>query len=62
MGLFHNIPMVESAQALSTARAIAMAMGDAKSLAAAVYSVTENPRLASRIEVQAALRNGASHG
>lgn len=62
MGLFHNIPIVEAAQTLATARAIAMAMGDAKSLAAAVYAVTENPRLATRIELQATLQNGAMNG
>jgi F0F1-type ATP synthase membrane subunit c/vacuolar-type H+-ATPase subunit K len=58
MGLFANIPAIEAAESLIVARAVAMALGDGKSLAGAVYAVTENPRLATRIEVQAQLAQG----
>lgn len=58
MGLFANIPVIEAHESLVMARAIAMAMGDGKSLATAVYAVTENSRLATRVEVQAQLAQG----
>lgn len=62
MGLYANIPTLESESALVTARAIAMAMGDSKSLAHAVYTATGNSRIATRIEVQASLARGEANG
>lgn len=56
MGLYANISAVESAQALNTARAINIAMGDASALARAVYDMTGNDRLAQRVEIQAKMQ------
>lgn len=58
MGLMANIPAIEAAESLTLARAIAIALGDEKSLASCVYASTGNARLAQRIEVQAAMHRG----
>jgi len=62
MGLMANIPAVEAAETLVTARAIAIAMGDAKTLAACLYATTGNARLAQRVEVQAMMAKGRING
>ena len=62
MGLMANIPAVEAAQALTFAKAIAIAFGDGKSQAQAVYDMTGNARLAQKIEVQARMQEGMNRG
>lgn len=62
MGLFANIPAVESAQALTFAKGISIAFGDAKSLASAVYAMTGSDRLAQRVEIEAAVRKAHENG
>lgn len=61
MGLYANIETVNAERSLTLARGIAMAMGDEKATAAAVFAVTGNARLASKVEVAgqlARVRNG----
>jgi hypothetical protein len=58
MGLAVNIPVVEAAQSLMMARAISIAMGDAKNLAACVYLTTGNDRLAQKVELDAVRQRG----
>lgn len=53
MGLAANIPAIESAQALVFAKAIGIAFGDGKALAAAIYAATGSGRLAQRAEIDA---------
>ncbi len=55
-----NIPRIEAAQALVQARAINIAFGDSKALAAALYATTGNARLAQRVEIDAMRQ--AKHG
>lgn len=60
MGLFANLPAIESAHTLATAKAIAIALGDSHGLAGCVYAMTGNPRLAQRVEIKAQMeRNHA---
>ena len=61
MGLMANIPAIEAADALTFAKAISIALGDAHTLASCVYASTGNARLAQRVEVQAAMNRG-KHG
>lgn len=56
MGLFANIPAVEAAQAIVTAKAVAIAFGDAKLTAHTVFLATGDARAARNIEIQAAMR------
>ena len=56
MGLAANIPAVEAAQALVFARAIGIAFGDGKAMAAAVFASTGNSRLAQRVEIDSMRR------
>jgi hypothetical protein len=51
MGLYANIPAIEAAQSMTTAKAIAMAFGDAKSQSDCVYQMTGNARLAKRMHI-----------
>lgn len=62
MGLFANIPAVESAQAVTLANGIAIAFGDGKAQARAVYEMTGNDRLAQKIEVHARMMEGMRNG
>ena len=55
-----NIPRIEAAQALVHAKAINIAFGDSKALAAALYATTGNARLAQRVEIDAMRQ--AKHG
>ena len=55
-----NIPRIEAAQALVQAKAINIAFGDSKSLAAALYATTGSARLAQRVEIDAMRQ--AKHG
>jgi hypothetical protein len=61
MGLAANIPAVEAAQSLVTARAVSIAMGDSSTLAACVYASTGSAALAQRIDIEAA-RQKAMNG
>lgn len=61
LGLIANIPAIEAESVLLTARGIAIAMGDTKTLAETVLQVTGSDRLAQRIEVQAQMQRGL-HG
>jgi hypothetical protein len=51
MGLTANLPRIEASQSLVFARAIGIAFGDSKALAAAIYEATGNGRLAQRVEI-----------
>jgi hypothetical protein len=63
MGLHANIPAIEAANAMELARGIAIAMGDSKTLAHAVYLSTGNDRLAMNIEISAEkAKHHAKHG
>lgn len=62
MGLMANIPVIEAADSLTMSRAIAIAFGDAKSLAHCVYLTTGDARLAQNIEVRAAMDRGLRGG
>jgi hypothetical protein len=62
MGLFANISAIESAQALTFARAVAMAFGDGDGIADAIYAVTGNARLARNIKIRAAMRRDNANG
>ena len=53
MGLMANIPAIEAAHALSIAQGVAIALGDERMTAKAIYDSTGNARLAQKIEVQA---------
>lgn len=56
MGLYANIPAIESAHALATAKALSVAFGDAHVLASCIYQTTGDARLAQRVEVEARVR------
>lgn len=60
MGLHANIPAVEASEALVMARAIAVALGDSKMLAACIYQSSGNDALAQRVEIQARMNRGAN--
>jgi hypothetical protein len=56
MGLFANIPAVEANQTMVMARAIAVAMGDAKTLAHCVYLSTGDAKMAQQVEIRAQMQ------
>lgn len=58
MGLAVNIPSIEAAEALTLARGIAIALGDSKMFAAAIFQTTGDARLAQRVEIQAHMQKG----
>jgi hypothetical protein len=56
MGLAANIPVIEADRTLAMARSIAIAFGDEKALAQAIYITTGSAREAQRVEVQLQMR------
>jgi hypothetical protein len=58
MGLAANIPSIEAARQLEMASAIAIAFGNAKALASAVFAETGSAKLAQRIEIAAFREKG----
>ena len=58
MDLHANIPAVEAAHTMATAKAIAIALGDAKALAECVYLTTGDAAMAQRVEIRARMERG----
>jgi len=62
MGLYANIPAIESAEALVLAKGISIAFGDSRNMASAIYLTTGNAALAQRVEIQAAVEKAHANG
>ena len=62
MGLFANIPAIESQRALEIARGLSIAFGDGRSQAMAVYQSTGSAKLAQSVEIEAFRRKAQNRG
>lgn len=62
LGLYANIPSIEAAQSLVTAKAIAVALGDGKAYADCVYRTTGSAKLAQRIQIESIKAKNERHG